>query len=72
MMKMKMTLNTEHFNLGVEFRQFVIEYNINHKLIKKSTINTFLKQKPFTYILKEKPNDLKKNKQITMHRQLII
>ena len=24
-----------YFDLGVEFRQFVIEYNINHNLIKE-------------------------------------
>ena len=34
-----------YFDLGVEFRQFVIEYNINHDLIKEKTIDIFLKQK---------------------------
>ena len=46
-----------YFDLGVEFRQFVIKYNINHKLIKEKTINIFFKQKPFLYLLKEKPED---------------
>ena len=34
-----------YFDLGVEFRQFVIEYNINQNLIKEKIINIFLKQK---------------------------
>ena len=51
--------------MGKEFRQFVIDYNIGHKLIKESTINTFLREKQFNHILKgEEPviddNDLKK------------
>ena len=46
-----------YFDLGVEFRQFVIKYNINHDLIKEKTVNIFLKQKPFTYLLKEKPDE---------------
>ena len=49
-------LRNQHYELGKEFRQFVIDYNINRKLIKKSTINTFLREKPFNHILKgEKP-----------------
>ena len=43
-----------YFDLGVELRQFVIEYNINHNLIKEKTINIFLKQKSFIYLLSEK------------------
>ena len=39
-----------YFDLGVEFRQFVIEYNINHDLIKEKTINIFLKQKSFLHL----------------------
>ena len=46
-----------YFDLGHEFRQFVIEYNIDHELIKEKTINIFLKDKPFIYLLKEKPDD---------------
>ena len=46
-----------YFDLGVEFRQFVIKYNINHDLIKERTANIFLKQKPFTYLLKEEPDE---------------
>ena len=46
-----------YFDFGYEFSQFVIEYNINHDLIKEKTINIFLKQKPFLYLLKEKPED---------------
>ena len=43
-----------YFDLGVEFRQFVIEYNINHDLIKEKTINIFFKEKSFLlHILKE-------------------
>ena len=30
-----------YYDLGVEFRQFVIKYNINHDLIKEKTINVF-------------------------------
>ena len=48
-----------HYDLDLEFRQFVIEYDINHTLIKKSTVDTFLREKPFTHILREKPDDLK-------------
>ena len=43
-----------YFDLGVEFRQFVIEYNIKHDLIKEKTIHIFLKQKSFTYLLSER------------------
>ena len=46
-------------DLGVEFKQFVIKYNINHKLIKEKTINTFL-DGPFLHLLKEKPDDTDK------------
>ena len=46
-----------YFDLGVKFRQFVIEYNINHDLIKEKTINIFLKQKSFVYLLSEKPKE---------------
>ena len=46
-----------YFDLGVEFRKFVIEYGINHNNISENTINIFLKQKPFTYLLSEKPDD---------------
>ena len=46
-----------YFDLGFEFRQFVIEYNINHNLIKEKTVNPFLGQKSFTYLLKEKPDE---------------
>ena len=46
-----------YYDLGVEFRQFVIKYNINHDLIKEETINIFLKQKPFGYLLKEKHDE---------------
>ena len=46
-----------YFDLGVEFRSFVIEYNINHDIIKEETINIFLKQKSFVYLLSEKPDD---------------
>ena len=50
-------LKQRYFDLGHEFRQFVIDYNIDHKLIKEKAINIFLKQKPFTYLLSEKPNE---------------
>ena len=46
-----------YYDLGVEFRQYVIKYNINHDLIKENTINIFLKEKPFAYFLKEKPDE---------------
>ena len=46
-----------YFDLGHEFRQFVIDYNINHDLIKEKTINIFLKHKQFLYLLSEKPNE---------------
>ena len=46
-----------YFDLGVELRQFVIEYDINHNLIKEKTINIFLKQKSFIYLLSEKPGE---------------
>ena len=45
-----------YYDLGVEFRQFVIKCNINHILIKEKTINTFL-EKPFLHLLKEKADD---------------
>ena len=47
-------LRNEHHNLGKEFRQFVIDYNIDHSLIKESTINIFLRKKQFNHILKAK------------------
>ena len=50
-------LEQVYFYLGYEFRQFVIEYNINHDLIEEKTINIFLKQKPFLDLLKERPED---------------
>ena len=34
-----------HFHLGVEFREFVREYNIKHSLISENSINMFLKKK---------------------------
>ena len=43
-----------YFDLAVEFKQFVIECNINHDLIEEKTINIFLKQKSFIYLLSEK------------------
>ena len=51
--------------MGKELRQFFVDYNIDHSLIKESTINIFLRQKPFIHILKgEEPviddNDFKK------------
>ena len=46
-----------YFNLGIEFRKVVIEYDINHDNISENTINIFLKQKPFTYLLTEKFDD---------------
>ena len=42
-----------YFNLGVEFRRFVIEYDINHNIINENIVNIFLKEKPFLYLLKE-------------------
>ena len=48
-----------YYNLGVEFRQFVIKYNINYNLIKEKTISTFL-EKPFLHLLKEKADDTDK------------
>ena len=45
-----------YFHLGVKFRKFVIEYDINHNNISENTINIFLKQKQFTYLLSEKPD----------------
>ena len=50
-------LKHTYFDLGHEFRQFVIDYNINHDLINEKAINIFLKQKPFLYLLSEKPNE---------------
>ena len=62
-------LRKEHFNLGVDFREFVNKYNIDHCLIKESIINTFLKEKLPTYILKgEEPvinDNLKEQQQST-------
>ena len=46
-----------YFDLGLEFGKFVIEYDIDHNKISENTINIFLKQKPFTYLLSEKPHD---------------
>ena len=46
-----------YFNLGVEVRRFVIEYDINHNTINENIVNTFLKEKPFLYLLKEKIDD---------------
>ena len=46
-----------YFDLGHEFRSFVIKYDIKHDLIKEKTINIFLKQKAFVYLLSEKPDD---------------
>ena len=48
-----------YFDLGVEFKQFVIEYSIKHNLIlnKKKAINIILKQKSFVYLLSEKPDE---------------
>ena len=46
-----------YFALGVEVRKLVIEYDINHNNISENTINIFLKQKPLTYLLSEKPDD---------------
>ena len=48
-----------YYDLGVEFRQFVIKCNINHSLVKEKTINTFL-EKPFLHLLKEKADDADK------------
>ena len=45
-----------YYDLGVEFRQFVIKYNISHNLIEEKTIKTFL-EKPFLHLLKEKPDE---------------
>ena len=63
-------LRSEHYNLGLEFRQFAIDYDICHTLIKESTINTFEREKPLNHILKgEEPviddNDLEKYPIIT-------
>ena len=38
--------------MGKDFRQFVIDYDICHTLIKESTINTFLREKPIDYLSK--------------------
>ena len=46
-----------YFNLGVEFRRFVIEYDINHNIINENIFNIFLKEKPFIYLLKENIDD---------------
>ena len=46
-----------YFDLGIEFRKFVMECNIKHNLIKEKTINIFLKQKPFGYLLSEKQGE---------------
>ena len=46
-----------YFDLGNEFRKFVMECNIKHNLIKEKTINIFLKQKPFGYLLSEKQGE---------------
>ena len=45
-------LRKEHYDLGKEFREIIIKYNIDRSLIKESTINTFLREKPFNHILK--------------------
>ena len=64
-------LKNKHYNLGLEFRQFAIKYNINHKLIRESAINTFLKKKLFTHILKEKLNDLEKEQPNNDSKEII-
>ena len=46
-----------YFDVAVEFRIFVIEYDINHDNISENTIDIFLKQKAFTYLLSEKSDD---------------
>ena len=45
-----------YYDLVVEFRQFVMKYNINHDLMKEKTINTFLEQQ-FLHLLKQKPDE---------------
>ena len=52
-------LNKFYFNLGAEFRRFVIECDINHNIniISKNIFNIFFKEKPFIYLSKEKIND---------------
>ena len=41
-------LKNFYYDLGVEFKQFVIKDNINHDLIKGKTISTFL-ENPFLH-----------------------
>ena len=36
-----------YYDLGVEFRQFVINHDINYDIVKEKIIDIFLKQKPF-------------------------
>ena len=48
-----------YFNLGVEFRRFVIEYDINHNIINENIVKIFLKEKLFIYLLKENIDDEK-------------
>ena len=43
--------------MGVEFREFVRNYDIQHNLVKEKRVNIFLKQKPFVYPLSEKPDE---------------
>ena len=61
-----------YFNLGVEFRRFVIEYDINHDFISENTINIFLKQEPFIYLLSEKPDDEPIDYRMMIHQKWII
>ena len=46
-----------HFDLGVEFREFVRNHNIKHSFISEKKINIFLREIPFTYILSQKPSE---------------
>ena len=46
-----------YFDLGVEFRKFVIKYNINHNVIKEKKINIFFKTKTIYLSSKKNPHE---------------
>ena len=52
-MNMFSKINFEYFNLGKEFRNFVLRYNISHDHITQSVLNDIVKR-PIEYLLHRK------------------
>ena len=55
-MNMFSKINFEYFNLGKEFRNFFLRYNISHDHRTESILNDIVKR-PIEYILHRKKND---------------